>query len=193
MLIDSHCHLDHFGPEEQPLLIERAAEVGATVAREGMEFGVVSRVPAVGGQMLALQGLRGQYDDVFLPLYGAHQAQNAAVALAAVRNGLEATVLERRAVAGANTVLAPGSRIGPAGMLAEQSALGRDEVVPGGRTWAGSRLRDRIDAIIVHELAEGDAGSHEEALALASRTGLPISEASRRILRVMELGWRGRS
>jgi dihydrofolate synthase/folylpolyglutamate synthase len=66
------------------LLIERAAEVGATVAREGMEFGVVSRVPAVGGQLLSLQGLRGQYDDVFLPLYGAHQAQNAAVALAAV-------------------------------------------------------------------------------------------------------------
>ena len=66
------------------VLIERATEVGATVAREGMEFGVVSRVPAVGGQMLALQGLRARYDDVFLPLYGAHQAQNAAVALAAV-------------------------------------------------------------------------------------------------------------
>lgn len=71
-------------PEVATLLIERATEVGATVAREGMEFGVVSRVPAVGGQMLALQGLRGQYDDVFLPLYGAHQAQNAVVALAAV-------------------------------------------------------------------------------------------------------------
>ncbi len=40
--------------------------------------------PAVGGQMISLQGLRGTYDDVFLPLYGAHQAQNAAVALAAV-------------------------------------------------------------------------------------------------------------
>ena len=49
-----------------------------------MEFGVVSRVPAVGGQVLALQGLRARYDDVFLPLYGAHQAQNAALALAAV-------------------------------------------------------------------------------------------------------------
>lgn len=71
-------------PDVATLLLERATEVGATVAREGMEFGVVSRVPAVGGQMLALQGLRGQYDDVFLPLYGAHQAQNAAVALAAV-------------------------------------------------------------------------------------------------------------
>ena len=46
--------------------------------------------------------------------------------------------LERRAVAGANTVLAPGSGIATVGMLAEQSALGRDEVVPAGRTWAGS-------------------------------------------------------
>jgi dihydrofolate synthase/folylpolyglutamate synthase len=71
-------------PEVAAALIERATEVGATVAREGMEFGVVSRVPAVGGQVLALQGLRARYDDVFLPLYGAHQAQNAVVALAAV-------------------------------------------------------------------------------------------------------------
>jgi dihydrofolate synthase/folylpolyglutamate synthase len=54
------------------------------VAREGVEFGVITRVPAVGGQTISLQGLRARYDDVFLPLYGAHQAQNAAVALAAV-------------------------------------------------------------------------------------------------------------
>jgi dihydrofolate synthase / folylpolyglutamate synthase len=65
-------------------IAERAAEVGASVAREGVEFGVRSRVPAVGGQLLSLQGLRGAYDDVYLPLYGAHQAQNAALALAAV-------------------------------------------------------------------------------------------------------------
>jgi dihydrofolate synthase/folylpolyglutamate synthase len=71
-------------PEVAEVLLRRAAEVGASVAREGMEFGVVSRVPGVGGQMLSLQGLRARYDDVFLPLHGAHQAQNAAVALAAV-------------------------------------------------------------------------------------------------------------
>lgn len=71
-------------PEVAAVLLERAAEVGATVAREGVEFSVVSRTPAVGGQVISLQGLRGRYDDVFLPLYGAHQAQNAAVALAAV-------------------------------------------------------------------------------------------------------------
>lgn len=66
------------------VIVERCAEVGAVLAREGIEFGVTSRVPAVGGQVLGLQGLRGTYEDVFVPLYGAHQAQNAAMALAAV-------------------------------------------------------------------------------------------------------------
>jgi len=70
------------GPAE--VLLRRCVEVGVTPVREGLEFAVASRVPAVGGQMLSLQGLRARYDDVFLPLYGAHQAQNAAVALAAV-------------------------------------------------------------------------------------------------------------
>ncbi|MEU4556376.1 bifunctional folylpolyglutamate synthase/dihydrofolate synthase [Micromonospora violae] len=65
-------------------LLERCAEVGATIAREGGEFGVLSRAVAVGGQVLSIQGLGGVYDDVFIPLHGAHQAQNAAVALAAV-------------------------------------------------------------------------------------------------------------
>jgi dihydrofolate synthase / folylpolyglutamate synthase len=65
-------------------LLERCVEVGATLAREGLEFGVRTRDIAVGGQLLSLQGLGGAYDEVFLPLHGAHQAQNAAVALAAV-------------------------------------------------------------------------------------------------------------
>src|SRR5438552_669937 len=70
--------------EAAEVLLRRSAEVGATVAREGLEFGVVNRTVAVGGQMLTLKGLAGTYDEVFLPLHGAHQAQNAAVALAAV-------------------------------------------------------------------------------------------------------------
>ncbi|MDX3849327.1 bifunctional tetrahydrofolate synthase/dihydrofolate synthase [Streptomyces sp. AK02-01A] len=65
-------------------MLKKAVEVDATVAREGMEFGVVDREIAVGGQLLTLRGLGGQYEQVFLPLYGAHQAHNAAVALAAV-------------------------------------------------------------------------------------------------------------
>ncbi len=65
-------------------LLRRAADVGASVAREGLEFGVLDRRVAVGGQVMSLQGLGGVYDEVFLPLHGAYQAQNAAVALAAV-------------------------------------------------------------------------------------------------------------
>ena len=71
-------------PEAAAAVLERRAEVGATVAREGVEFGVLERAVAVGGQVLTLQGLGGVYDEIFLPLHGAHQAQNAAVALAAV-------------------------------------------------------------------------------------------------------------
>lgn len=66
------------------VLVRRAAEVGAQVAREGLEFGVVSRSVAVGGQLISFQGLGGEYDDIFLPLHGEYQAHNAATALAAV-------------------------------------------------------------------------------------------------------------
>jgi dihydrofolate synthase/folylpolyglutamate synthase len=66
------------------VLLRRAAEVGASVAREGLEFGVTSRELAVGGQQLSIHGLRGDYDDLLLPLFGEYQAGNAACALAAV-------------------------------------------------------------------------------------------------------------
>ncbi|MGK5631072.1 bifunctional tetrahydrofolate synthase/dihydrofolate synthase [Streptomyces sp. URMC 123] len=66
------------------VLLKRSVEADATVARAGMEFGVVAREVAVGGQLLTLRGLGGEYSEVFLPLHGQHMAQNAAVALAAV-------------------------------------------------------------------------------------------------------------
>ena len=74
---------------QQPLpaaevLLRRAAEARATVAREGIEFGVLHRDVGVGGQLVTLQGLHGVYEEIFLPLFGAHQASNAACALAAV-------------------------------------------------------------------------------------------------------------
>jgi dihydrofolate synthase/folylpolyglutamate synthase len=65
-------------------LRSRANEVGATVRWQGVDFGVRHRTIAVGGQLLELQGLGGTYDGIVLPLHGAHQAGNAATALAAV-------------------------------------------------------------------------------------------------------------
>jgi len=66
------------------VLLEKAREVDVPFRFEGVEFGVESRAVAVGGQMLEIQGLAGRYDEVFLPLHGAHQAENAAVAVAAL-------------------------------------------------------------------------------------------------------------
>ena len=71
-------------PAAAEVLLRRAAEVGASVAREGLEFGVLSRELAVGGQQVAIRGLLGDYEDLYLPLFGAHQAGNLACALAAV-------------------------------------------------------------------------------------------------------------
>ncbi|MEP6981124.1 MAG: Mur ligase family protein, partial [Nakamurella sp.] len=70
--------------EAMKVILHRAVEMDATVARYGSEFSVLTRRVAVGGQRLSLQGLGGVYDDIFLPLHGPHQAENAAVALAAV-------------------------------------------------------------------------------------------------------------
>ncbi|ALV45605.1 dihydrofolate synthase [Arthrobacter alpinus] len=66
------------------VLLEKAQNVNAQFRFEGVEFGVESRTIAVGGQMLDLQGLAGRYPGILLPLHGEHQAQNAAVALAAL-------------------------------------------------------------------------------------------------------------
>jgi len=96
-------------PEVAEVIAERAAEVGATVVWEGRDFGVEYRVPAVGGQMLRLRGLRAEYDEVFVPLYGAHQGQNAAVALAAVEAFLTDEPLEGDLVReGFEQVTSPG-------------------------------------------------------------------------------------
>lgn len=74
--------------EAAAVVLRRATELDVPVAREGLEFGVLNREVAVGGQLLTLRGLGGDYPDVFLPLHGAHMAHNAAVALAAVESFL---------------------------------------------------------------------------------------------------------
>ncbi|HLM07920.1 MAG TPA: folylpolyglutamate synthase/dihydrofolate synthase family protein [Blastococcus sp.] len=81
---DAIAVLAHQQPGALDALVRRAVEVEAVVAREGTEFGVLERRVAVGGQQVRLQGLGGEYEEVFLPLFGAHQAQNAVTALAAV-------------------------------------------------------------------------------------------------------------
>ena len=66
------------------VLLAQVAKVSAQPFRQGVEFSLKNRALAVGGQLLSNQGVHGDYDEIFLPLYGDHQGNNAAVALAAV-------------------------------------------------------------------------------------------------------------
>jgi len=73
-------------PEALDVLLAHCEQFEATVWREGIDFAVVRRDVAVGGQRISLQGLGGLYDEIDLPLFGEHQAHNAAVALATVES-----------------------------------------------------------------------------------------------------------
>jgi dihydrofolate synthase/folylpolyglutamate synthase len=106
--------------EAAEVVLRRAVEVGATVAREGLEFGVTWRELAVGGQLLGIRGLLGEYEDLFLPLFGAHQAGNAACALAAVEafagaapdgEGIQAAALDHELVRSAFAMMSSPGRL----------------------------------------------------------------------------------
>ena len=73
-------------PEVMDVLAAAAHQMEAPTAIEGIHFGVLERSVAVGGQLVTLRGLGGDYPEVFLPLFGAHQARNAAAAVAAVES-----------------------------------------------------------------------------------------------------------
>lgn len=96
-------------PEAAKELLKRAASVGADVVREGIEYAVISRSVAVGGQLLTIRGAQDTYEDIFLPLHGKHQASNAAAALVAVEAFFGDQELDIEAVrAGFAAVTSPG-------------------------------------------------------------------------------------
>ena len=66
-------------PDVIEVLTERGEEVGARLAHEGNDFGVLTRDVAVGGQLVSLRGLAGDYKDLFLNRHGAHQAPGGCV------------------------------------------------------------------------------------------------------------------
>ena len=69
--------------------LARAAELSdATFSMQDEAFSLLSNTVAVGGQVIDVKGRAGTYPELFLPLFGDHQAQNAVVAIAAVESFL---------------------------------------------------------------------------------------------------------
>lgn len=84
--------------EVAQVLTHKCAELDATPIREGIEYSVKSRALAIGGQLVSIAGVYGEYNDLFLPLHGAHQAANAATAIAAVEVFAGETKLDEEVV-----------------------------------------------------------------------------------------------
>lgn len=101
--------------EQNPAALEvlkAAADArSASLAVEGDAFGLTAQSLAVGGQQISVQGLAGTYDELYLPLYGAHQGHNAALAIAAVESligGAEQPLATDVVADGLTQVTSPG-------------------------------------------------------------------------------------
>ena len=150
--------------------LERAVELTeSTLAGEGEDYALLSSQVAVGGQLISVRGLAATYADLFLPLYGTHQAQNAAVAIAAVESflGSGATALSFELVEeGLAQVTSPG-RLQLVGI--EPTVLVDAAHNPHGATALTAALGDYFDfdeiVAVVGILADKDATGIIAALA----------------------------
>jgi dihydrofolate synthase / folylpolyglutamate synthase len=157
----------------------RADEVGAAaVWVAGRDFGCESNLVAVGGRLVTLWTPGGRYEDVLVPLHGAHQGANAAVALAAVEaffgvalapevveEGLAAVrVPGRLEVLGRRPLLLVDGAHNAAGMAALADALTEEFSVDG------------VSVAVVGMLAGRDPSAMLAPLASAGVTAIVVCE-----------------
>lgn len=178
---------------------------GGGVHVAGDAFGVADRAVAVGGQRLTLRGVTGTVSDVYLPLHGAHQAANAATALAAVEaflgfsGGLDADLI-RTAFASvrlpgrleivrrpdAVSVLIDGARDAAgasalAATLREEFTLrhriGVVAPVSGDPSALLGPLAGTLDHVVVTDAPAPGAPPGAEVVAAVRATGIPVEHA----------------
>ncbi|AYF96965.1 bifunctional folylpolyglutamate synthase/dihydrofolate synthase [Protaetiibacter intestinalis] len=158
----------------------------ATLEIERVDFALESTTVAVGGQLVDIRGRAGRYTSVFLPLYGDHQAQNAAVAVAAVESFLgDGTVaLDPDVVAeGFGQVASPG-RLQLVGV--EPTVLVDAAHNPHGAAALAAALQEYFDfdefGFVLGVLADKDAhGIVAELAATASRVDVTQSSSDRAV------------
>ncbi|MFF2051633.1 bifunctional folylpolyglutamate synthase/dihydrofolate synthase [Leifsonia sp. NPDC058194] len=179
-------------PEALDVLREAAALTESSLALQPRDFDVASTKVAVGGQLVTVRGRAATYEDVFLPLYGDHQAQNAAVAVAAVETflgrgsqPLNADLVEE----GFATATSPG-RLQLVGI--EPTILVDAAHNPAGAATLADALRryfhfDEL-TFVLGALADKDTRGVVRALAPVATQFFVTEPASERALEAEELG-----
>jgi dihydrofolate synthase / folylpolyglutamate synthase len=186
-------HTEYLGPTRASIAAEKAGIIkpGATlvlgetdlelekiflerrpgrVLRRGVDFAVVANRPAHGGRVVDVLTPAAEYRDLYMPLHGRFQADNAAIALATAE-AFFAAPLEAELVAGAFASFRTPGRLevvshqplvvldgahNVAGAEALRAALD-EEFVPGPRTFVVGLLREKDPVLMLDALGAGDA------------------------------------
>lgn len=171
-------------PEVSEVLVEAAGLTESSLTELGKQTALLSTAMAVGGQVISVQGIAGRYDDLFLNLYGDHQAENAALAIIAVESflggGSQALDPELLAAAFA-TVTSPG-RLQV--VATEPTVLVDAAHNPQGAASLASAVSKYFDfddvTLVLAVLADKDAAGIVSALAgLATRIVLTTAPSER--------------
>jgi dihydrofolate synthase/folylpolyglutamate synthase len=164
----SRAVLGALAPELLDIVLTRADEVGASsVWVLGRDFGCASNQVAVGGRLVTLWTPGSRYEDVLIPLHGAHQGANAAVALAAAEaffgDALAPDVVEegfaavrvpgRLEVLGRRPLLLVDGAHNAAGMAALGAALTEEFAVDGAVVAVVGMLAGRDPSAMLEPLA----------------------------------------
>jgi dihydrofolate synthase/folylpolyglutamate synthase len=125
--------------ETDPELVEIfAARDPQQLLLRGRDFDIAANRLAVGGRAVDIYTPRARYDDVFLSLHGAHQADNAALALAAAELFVDAPIDDAVVREAYATATSPGRME----FVARQPLV----ILDGAHNVAGARaLRDALD------------------------------------------------
>jgi dihydrofolate synthase / folylpolyglutamate synthase len=154
-------------PELEPLFLGRGAE---RVLRRDVDFGVVGNRPAHGGRVVDLRTPAAEYRELYLPLHGAFQADNAAAALAAAEAFFDAPLAPevvqeafasfrspgRIEVVGHQPLIVLDGAHNVAGAEALRAALD-EEFIPGPRTLVVGLMREKDPMLMLEALGAREA------------------------------------
>jgi dihydrofolate synthase/folylpolyglutamate synthase len=166
--------LGETAPDLVEVFADAARRVEVPVLRRGDAYDVCDNRVAVGGRLVGVQTPRQRYEELFLPLHGAHQAQNLAAAVVAAEEffdrPLDRALLDealatvsvpgRLEVMGRQPLVLVDGAHNVAGMSTLAAAL-RDELVVAGRRVA-----------VIGMLGGRDPRAMLEALAAAQVTSV---------------------
>ncbi|MGI8936836.1 MAG: bifunctional folylpolyglutamate synthase/dihydrofolate synthase [Iamia sp.] len=159
--------------ETDPVLQSVFAAAGAIETwRRDVDFGAAADRVAVGGRLVDIRTPGALHEEVYVPVHGAHQADNAAVAVAAAEAFLgrpqaeevveeafaELTLPGRFEVVGRHPTVVVDAAHNPEGAAATAATLAEDMTLPGSVLMVVGLLAGRDPVELLAALGAADAG-----------------------------------